>query len=245
VHGALHGVEPARSPILVTSPVPWRQRLAIAVGCGLLAGLRAGLISETAVRPSDFSQVWFAARTLLAGQDPYAVIGPGRAFDWPAQLFYPLPAAVAAMPLAPFSAFWAPVIFALLAGGLFAWALAEHGYRPLLAFLSAPVVFAAEVVQWSPLLAAATVLTRLGVLFIAKPTIGEAMFAARPSWWAVAGAVLLLAVSFALEPHWITGWRAALATQREVHAHVYHIPHRSRVTRKALTRRAPNRRSRR
>ena len=91
----------------------------------------------------------------------------------------------------------------------------------LLAFLSAPVVFAAEVVQWSPLLAAATVLTPLGVLFIAKPTIGAAMFAARPSWWAVAGAVLLLAVSFALEPHWITGWRAALATQREVHAHVY------------------------
>jgi hypothetical protein len=191
----------------------FRSRLLISVGCGVLAGLRTYLISDTAARPRDFGQIWYAARALLSGADPYALIGPGRQFDWPAPFFYPLTAGVVALPLAPLPATWAPVVFTTIACACFAWALMEHGYAPLLGFLSAAVVFAAELAQWSPLLAAATVITPLSVIYVAKPTIGAAMFAARPSLWAITGGLALMGVSFALQPHWLSGWRTALAQQ--------------------------------
>ena len=162
-----------------TAP-PRGARLALSIACGLLAGLRAYLITVDTSRPRDFGQFWFAARALLAGNDPYAMIGPGRPFEWTAPFVYPLTAAVAALPLAPLSSTWAPIVFTAIACGCFAWALMEHGYAPLLGFLSAPVVFAAELAQWSPMLAAATVVTPLSILYVAKPTIGAAMFVARP-----------------------------------------------------------------
>ena len=45
-------------------------------------------------------QIWFAARALFAGQDPYVVIGPGRVFSFPWPFYYPLTAAVLGLPLA-------------------------------------------------------------------------------------------------------------------------------------------------
>ena len=138
------------------------------------------------------------------------MIGPGRPFEWTAPFVYPLTAAVAALPLAPLSSTWAPIVFTAIACGCFAWALMEHGYAPLLGFLSAPVVFAAELAQWSPMLAAATVVTPLSILYVAKPTIGAAMFVARPSWWAVWGAIALATIAFALDPQWMSRWSQAL-----------------------------------
>jgi hypothetical protein len=72
------------------------------------------------------------------------------------------------------------------------------------------------------MLAAATVLTPLGVLFVAKPTIGGAMFAARPSWWAVIGGAALLAVSFVLQPSWLAAWREATTNRDGVSALALH-----------------------
>ena len=61
--------------------------------------------------PRDFAQVWFAARSILHSVNPYHAVGPGRAFDWPFPLLYPLPAAVIAIPLAPLSQNAATVVF--------------------------------------------------------------------------------------------------------------------------------------
>jgi hypothetical protein len=47
---------------------------------------------------------------------------------------------------------------------------------------------------------------------VVKPQIGAAVFVARPSWWAVGGAVVLVAIAFAVQPSWITDWRAALSS---------------------------------
>jgi hypothetical protein len=52
------------------------------------------------------------------------------------------------------------------------------------------------------------------VLLAAKPTLGVAVFAARPSWWALGGGVVLLAVSFACQPSWWPAWRGALQAAR-------------------------------
>jgi hypothetical protein len=181
--------------------------------CGLI-GVLCACFSYGAAKGirlhRDLGQSWFAAKVLLAGGDPYAAIGPGQAFEWPAPYFYPLSAAVAAIPLTPFSEAVASALFALVAGVGLAWALSEHGYGPLLAITSTCVWQAFLVVQWSPLMAVGLVLSPFAFVWAAKPTIGAALFFARPTWWAVAGGVILFGVAFALRPSWPMAWREAL-----------------------------------
>src|SRR5919107_5901674 len=89
-----------------------RLRAWLAVGAALLSGLRAFLWVSGEAKARDFDQVWFAARALFAGRNPYAEIGPGLHFDWPAPLYYPLTAAVAVSPLAMLDRSMAAVGFA-------------------------------------------------------------------------------------------------------------------------------------
>jgi hypothetical protein len=192
-------------------PVSLRRRVQISVALGLLAGLRTWLVAISSTKPRDFEQIWFSAQAMLAGLNPYELIGPGRAFEFKFGFFYPLTASVAALPLTPLSSRAACVVFVVFGGGCFAWALMAHGYEPLVGFMGAGMVFAAEMAQWSPLLAAAMAIPPLGVLFAAKPTIGAAVFAARPSWWPIAGGIALCVAAFAFQPDWITAWRGALA----------------------------------
>jgi hypothetical protein len=161
--------------------------------------------------PQDFDQVWFAARAWLAGRNPYALIGPGRAFEWVFPLFYPLPAAIAMTPLAPLPAPWADGAFFAIGAGCFAWALMRYGYPPLLGMVSVSMFGAVASVQWSPLLGASFVLAPLGVFAVAKPTIGAALFVARPNRWTLVGGAFLLAVAFASQPGWFTAWRSGFA----------------------------------
>lgn len=187
------------------------RRLFVAVVVGLFGGAWCLMLLRAKAHPGDFSQIWYAARAVLAGQDPYPLIGPGRAFDFDFPLRYPLPAVLLAVPFAPFRQDIASCLFIGLGLACLAWVLMEHGHAPLIGLLSAGVSSAINSVQWSPLLAAATVLTPLGVIFVAKPTIGAAMFAARPSRWAIVGGAGLVALAFLVQPHWLTAWRGALS----------------------------------
>lgn len=191
-------------------PVPWGRRLFVAVVVGVLGGGWAVALLHAKSAPGDFEQVRYAARAVLAGRDPYQLIGPGKPFAFDFAFRYPLSAAIAAIPVVPLPADLAAGLF--LGAGLacLAWALMRHGHAPLIGLLSAGVASAIDSVQWSPLLTAATVLAPLGVLLVAKPTIGLAMFAARPSRWAVGGAALLTLIAFIVQPNWVTGWREAL-----------------------------------
>jgi hypothetical protein len=200
------------------SAVPWRQRLAIAMILGLLAGCYTKATYEGLATPRDFIQVWHAARAMLAGDEPYRSVGPGRAYYFPYTLQYPLPAAVIVAPLAWLRSDVASVVFSALAGGVFAWALMQHGYAPLIGFFSAASMKAFYLVQWSPLFAAATVLAPIGLLLVAKPTLGAAVFAARPSWWPVIGAALFAGIAFAIEPMWVRNWLGAVAENRRHYA---------------------------
>lgn len=199
----------------MTARVAWHVRLALSMALGTLAAYRTFLTSVLdPLDPPDFQQVWFAARALLHGQDAYALIGPGRAFDFPFGFFYPLPAAVLTIPLTPLSGQWACTVFAFLGAAAFAWALMEHGYAPLLGFCSAGMVIASQEAQWSPLLASAVAIPAVGVIFAAKPTIGAAIFAARPSWWPIVGGAVLVAIAFLLQSHWVSSWLATVAVKR-------------------------------
>jgi hypothetical protein len=208
--------------------VPAGQRAAVAVLCGLLAALVTIQKNVREPTPRDFEQVWFAAGALLRGVDPYTQIGPGLAFNWPFPLVYPLPAAVIATPLAPLSAHAATALFSALAGVALAWALMEYGYGPLFGFFSMPVRAAFETVQWSPLLAASTVIPPLAILAIAKPTVGTAVFIARPSRWAVIGAILFGGAALLIEPRWIGEWLGAIARYKAILAPT--VPFRAPVT---------------
>ena len=192
-------------------PVPFGPRLTLAVALGLVAALVAYQHAMMRDPQRDFTQVWFAARAALHGENPYALVGPGLAYDWPCPLLYPLTAAIAAMPLAALPQELANTLFMLIGAGAFAWALMRFGYGPLIGFASASMLFAAEAVQWSPLLAAAAVVSPIGIVLIAKPTIGAAIFAAKPSRWAIGGAVVLVPLSLLLDRTWIAHWLDAIA----------------------------------
>jgi hypothetical protein len=75
---------------------------------------------------------------------------------------------------------------------------------------SASAALAAETVQWSPLLAAAYGIPSLAALLCAKPTIGFAIWLARPTRTAVIGGLVLTGIALALVPSWPADWLEAL-----------------------------------
>jgi hypothetical protein len=186
------------------------KRLIVCTLFAVLAGDYAR--AQLAFRPvhPDIGQVWFAARAVVHGQNPYALIGPGRAFEWQAPLFYPLPAALTLLPLAAFSEGVAVFLFVAIGVGSFLWAVTENGWSGLWTLASLNLQHAVYIAQWSPLLGGAFAIAPLSALLIAKPTVGAAVFAAKPSVWAVAGSLVLIVLAFVLQPGWWHDWRHAI-----------------------------------
>jgi hypothetical protein len=180
-----------------------RLRLLVSVALGMLAGLISHFFATTQTVPRDFSTMWSAARALLHGQNPYTAV-PG--------VFYPLPGIIAATPFALVpTAPGANGLFMAVSATLFAWALLGNGPGAWLGFFSAGMLFAVEVVQWTPLHASAYALAPLGLFLIIKPHTGLPIFLARPSWWTVAGGLVCLAAAFVIDPAWPAHWRASMA----------------------------------
>ena len=100
----------------------WQRRAIFALAVAAVCGAYAGLVSKAAPAgfQADLDQLWFGARTLLEGGNPYDAIGPGKALSWPWKLYYPLPAMLAVVPLAPFPITVARVLFAAVSGVAFA-----------------------------------------------------------------------------------------------------------------------------
>ena len=186
------------------------MRLSLAVVAAILSGSKALLWARGEAKARDFDQIWYAARALFAGRNPYAEIGPRLAFEWPAMFYYPLTAPVSVAPLALIPPGLASALFAASASALFVWAATRDSIAPAVVITSASAAFAAETVQWSPLLGAAFALPWLGFFLFAKPTIGLAILAARPDRRALLGGAALLLVSFAMLPGWPVDWLRAV-----------------------------------
>lgn len=176
-----------------------RQWLSLAVGGGAIA---AALVLPA---HSDWTQVYAAAHALLAGQDPYTTVTHD---GYP--LYYPLPAAVLALPFAGFSPPLAQALWAGFSAATCAYALLGRGWWGLLAFASPFCLNALFLGQWSPLAVGATALPWLGAVWAAKPTIGLAFLAAYPSRKALVSIALVGLVSLIMFPSWPLRWIGAM-----------------------------------
>ena len=154
----------------------------------------------------DFDHLWFAARALMRGRDPYPLIGPGSAFEWPFRLNYPLPTLVLLWPIALLPLDVARCVFVSLGFGLLAYAITGDGFQRLPILASAAAYHAAIRAQWSPLLSAALLLPGLQFVYAGKPTTAASLWLARPSKLPIIIGGILCALSFALVPHWPVEW---------------------------------------
>ena len=177
----------------------------IAATCGVVSYY---FWSHPQTSPSDFTQLWAGARVLLAGGNPYAAVGPGRAYEWNFPLLYPLPAVLAAVPFSLLPLRLADPLFVAAGAGALAWALTrERLDNPrLLLFASAAYLFALQTSQWSPLLTAAALQPTLGFLLACKPTLAIALLVAFPSRRSVLAAMVFFGGSILLFPWWPLEW---------------------------------------
>lgn len=194
-----------------------------AILVALLVAIVAGVIAAQAGRPDlrpDVDQLWFAARVILNGGNPYDLIGPGREFDYQWKLYYPLPAVLLLTPLAAFPLLVSRVFLAAVGAGLLAYGIARSDARGLVVFLSHAFYVNAWYAQWTPLLVAMWYLPSLTALIAAKPTMGLAMmFGVRDLRQARQGLVLaaiLVGIAFIVRPTWVTDWRAALESNTHI-----------------------------
>jgi len=198
------------------------ERAKVALALALLTGLVA---SARAIHepqwPTDFDQLWFAARALITGDDPYSVVGPGRPFYWNWPLYYPLQAVILVVPLAWLPVAVARVVFSTVAAGILGWAM---GRRVLVLWplaLSAAYIISASRTQWAPLLLAAAWSPAFGAVLTAKPNVGFASFAAlspRGMRIAAAGCAFVTLLSLLLRPDWVSRWREAIAASPHISA---------------------------
>ena len=202
------------------------QRVALAAAAAAIA---AGYVlyfdfstKQLGLGGSDFDQLWFAARALWRGSNPYDLIGPGRQFNWAWPFLYPLPAVVAILPIAWLPLLAARVLFAALSVGVLAFALSRRGGGRLAILGSAAAIDAARAGQLSLLLTAAVMLSWLAFVFPLKPPLGFALLAASPRRRslvvALAGGSVLVIAAFAAQPGWMISWLAALRSMSHMRA---------------------------
>lgn len=194
-----------------------RQRLILSAGIGLLCLLLAyGHMAAGGIAGADFTFSWRAARAVWAGQNPYETIRPAGVYPYQTWFYYPLPAALAALPFAPLPPVPAAAIFFGLSAGLLAYALTRDGWQRLPLFFGAPFGVALATAQWSPLVTAAALLPGLEWLLACKPTLGLELLAYRPSGRAVLGGLAFGLLSLLAQPAWPLAW---LAVARGIQGH--------------------------
>jgi hypothetical protein len=138
-------------------------------------------------------------------------VGP---YPFDAPFLYTLPAALFVLPLARLAPVTGLVIFVAIAGAALGFALTRDGYHRLPALLSAAYLWSASTGQWSPFVTAAALVPSLGWVLVAKPTIGLAAIAYRPSRRAIALCGIVVIVSLFIQPRWPVEWLAAASTRR-------------------------------
>jgi hypothetical protein len=196
------------------TPTP-RARLLAATAIGLASALVVFAVAT--LHPdyiSDIDQLWYAARLMLSGRDPYYVIGVEELSKWHYPLHYPLTAVVPAIPFAPLPVLVARLVVAGGGSGLLAWFMTRRSFAPLALLLGLPLLWSLRLVQWAPLFAAAMVAPAMAWVVACKPNLGLVVLAGaseRRTIWISAGAgIVMLAVSLVMQPHWIAGWIEAV-----------------------------------
>jgi hypothetical protein len=180
----------------------------------IVAALAAGVawmsMSSTGLA-KDFTWPWTAANHLLAGRNPYREMRPTGVYPFNVPFYYPLPAALLAVPFAAIPVRFAGIAFVAVSFGVAGLALMRTDVQRVALLLSFPAVMAATLGQWSPLFLAATVTSAAQFVLPVKPTLGAAAFASRPSRIGALLSIVVVAVCFAIDPHWVTTWRSTVS----------------------------------
>lgn len=188
---------------------------------GLAVGLSTAVLAwytftRWRLGAGDFTWSWRAAQALLAYQNPYDVIQPTGDYPYDAPFYYPLPAALVALPFAALPATSAGAVFVGVSAGILAWALCKDTPVRLLMLVSAPFFMALRSGQWSPLLTAALLLPALAPLAVVKPNLGLAIVAQHIHKRMVFGCGLLIVLSLVILPSWPLNWLVALQANRHM-----------------------------
>jgi hypothetical protein len=197
-----------------------RQRLVLAAATGIVAAvlLYAVTIRHPNVVALDYTWHWRAARALLDGQNPYRVIQPVGAYPYSAGYYYPLPAAFLALPFAQLPANIAAALSVGIAAFVFTLSVTGESLSRWPLLLSSPMFGAVVTGQFTvPLIAAALAWPSMQVLAIAKPNLGIAVSAARPSRWSLVGGAVTVLIAFVLVPSWLTDWIRVIRADPGVH----------------------------
>jgi hypothetical protein len=192
----------ARSTPAKTSLINSRL-IVLALGMLFVLACRTVLSAWVPVRAGDFDLLYASAVRLLRGDSIYPGEGHG--------LLYPLPAVVFAAPFTAVSLALARLIFDVLSGYAFVYALWKYrGEYAVLALFSGSYLYALVYGQLTPLMVGASLFSVLGCLLAVRPNTGLALFAARPSWIALIGMAGFFVLSLVLVPSWPGDWWRAL-----------------------------------
>jgi hypothetical protein len=167
---------------------------------------------ESAEFTTDFDQLYYSARTLMEGGNPYQSILTWHRYP----LFYPLPAVLIALPFTALPITLARPAFDVAVGWIFAYALWRHAPYALLALCSGAYLFAMRAGQTTPLVVAGSLIPAVGFLLTVKTNTGLACWIARPSRQAVIGGLALLAVTLVLLPSWPLDWWNSIQQQSHI-----------------------------
>jgi hypothetical protein len=205
----------ARLRLLARRPLARPERALVAVLIGGSAGWQTWRFMQSTPNlvARDFTYPWRAARALLDGQNPYAVIRPAATYPYQGGFLYPLPAAITVLPVAPLRAEVAGSVFAGVSAALLAYGLLRAGLWRLWAFASVAFILTLSLGQWGSLLVAGALLPGLGWVLSLKPTLGLALWIYRPNRAAIVGGLVLALVAFALVPSWPLDWWRAMQVE--------------------------------
>ena len=164
--------------------------------------------------PNDFGWAVSTAKALVSGIDPYL----GHLRD---TVPYPLPVALFGLPFIWTDEITATDIFIGISITLLVLGILKSG-KPwqLLILASAPLVFAAEIGQWSPLITASWFWPNIaGTLTLIKPQTALPVFLTRFRWKSLIFSGFMLILSLLLMPLWPWKW-----LQLSIGRYFYQIP---------------------
>lgn len=189
--------------------VPQRVTVSIAIAA-VSAVLHYYRAAEWGGR-SDFAPLWHAARLALAGQDPYQLIGPGKAVESVYNMYYPGTAFVFALPFSLIPSFHlASTVFVFVSAMLLAYGVTADGWHRLPIFPSIAYCTTVFIAQWSIIMTAALFLPAVAMIAASKPQSSIPAIASstnpRTYQWAAGGTIALIAASLWLLPSWPASW---------------------------------------
>ena len=190
------------------------QRIVVALVIALIAASMNYFVPSGPRSASDFTPLWHGAKALLAGADPYLLIGPHRTIDLPSAVNYPAPALLLVSPLTVLPEVLAGTVFIFISSGLLAFGATRSGWQLLPIFPSIVFMTAARIGQWSIIMTAAVFIPLVAFVAAAKPTaslpaVGSS--SERKTYIAAAtGLVVLTLISLAILPSWPAHWMSVV-----------------------------------